>query len=368
MTRLIVDGHLDLAMNALDYERDQTLTVEQIRKREHPGTDDGRGRCTVTLDAMAKANVRLCVATLIARCKPWIDPHRTISRHDCDWPAPAMAHAIAHAHLAYYQWLDKHGHIRLVRNRAALADHLKHIEAGDDRPVGVILTMECADPITTVPELDQWRELGLTTLMLAHFGKSRYAHGTPGEDADHPHDVDGPLSAAGRQLLAAMDQHNMPLDLTHLSDASLGEAVRVFAGPIYSSHSGARAVKDHPRNHTDEQLRTIIDRGGVIGLPLLNLFLSPDYQRDTDPDTVPLEKVADHADHICQLAGSVRHVAIGSDLDGGFGAEHTPHGLETIADLPKLADIFANRGYKDSDIDQIMGRNWCDFWLANLPV
>ena len=82
----IVDGHLDLATNALEYERDQTLPVEVLRQREEAGVQDGRGRAGVSLPELRASHTPLVVATLVARAKPWIDPSRTLKRGG-DWPA-----------------------------------------------------------------------------------------------------------------------------------------------------------------------------------------------------------------------------------------------------------------------------------------
>jgi membrane dipeptidase len=123
------------------------------------------------------------------------------------------------------------------------------------------------------------------------------------------------------------------------------------------------------RMHTDQQLRMILERGGVVGLTLFNAHLVADYRRPphSEPDSVSLSHVVDHADHICQIAGSAGHVAIGSDLDGGFGCEHTPRGIDTIADLPRLASVLHDRGFADDDVAGFLGGNWLRFWRSALP-
>src|SRR5690606_6805175 len=131
-----------------------------------------------------------------------------------------------------------------------------------------------------------------------------YAHGTPSEDADNVRDVDGPLTDVGRALLPIMHELGMPLDLTLLSDTSFFEAVERFEGRVYSSHTACRALCDRQRNHGDDMLRLIVERGGVVGMPLYNAFLGHDRP-------VTLDRVVDHVDHVCQLAGSAEHVGIG---------------------------------------------------------
>jgi membrane dipeptidase len=98
-------------------------------------------------------------------------------------------------------------------------------------------------------------------------------------------------------------------------------------------------------------------------------MLYPDFVEEVTPNTVAsLETVVNHIDHICQLAGNARHVAIGSDLDGEFGTEQTPHDVNTIADLQKLPPILRRRGYSETDIEAIMHGNWVRFFQRALPA
>jgi membrane dipeptidase len=113
----------------------------------------------------------------------------------------------------------------------------------------------------------------------------------------------------------------------------------------------------------DEQIKALIQRGAVIGAAFDNWMIKPGWVRFvSDPKTVCLEDIADHTDHICQLAGNAKHCGIGSDLDGGFGKEQSPSDLDTIADLPRFADILERRGYPKEDIEGIMYRNFVDFF------
>jgi len=208
--------------------------------------------------------------------------------------------------------------------------------------------------------------------MLSHTADSPYAFGTPPWDAQEnvPGASQGPLTDKGRALLGHMSDLAMPLDLTHLCDASFFEAVDRFDGAVYASHSNCRALVNKPRQLTDEQLKIIVERDGLIGVVLCNSMLreAPPAMRDTlGHDHVGLDAVAEHIDHICQLAGDAEHVAIGSDLDGGFGREWSPRQIDTIADLHTLEDVLAKRGMTDDDITRIMHGNWVMFWRRWLP-
>jgi len=348
-----IDGHLDLAMNALLYERDQTLPLTDIRGRESEMNADEPGIATVTLPELQAANVRLVMATIIARTRPWVGPERRPTRYNIDWPAPAMTEAMAFAQLSYYLRLQQSDAIRMIGSAA----DLDTLWQGPTGPLGMVLLMEGADPIVHPDDLSGWVDMGLRVLGLAHYGQARYACGTP--NPDDPRAPDGPLTDLGRSLLDEMVKHNLLLDLSHLSDRSHDEAAERYAGPICASHSACRAIADNPRQITDAQIKRIASRGGVVGLPLYNPMLKGDgvSNRPSRGD-VSLSKVIDHIDHVCHCAGSDAHVAIGSDLDGGFGRDGIPQEMDSAADLQKLPQALSGRGYSDDAISRICHGNW----------
>jgi membrane dipeptidase len=156
-----------------------------------------------------------------------------------------------------------------------------------------------------------------------------------------------------------MEKLGILLDLTHLSDEAFWQTIDCFGGTVLASHNNCRALVSHQRQFDDKQIRAVIARDGVIGVALDNWMLRAGWTRGAkDNERVTLALVADHIDHICQLAGNGHHAAIGSDLDGGFGREQSPSDLDTIADLQRLTEILSNRGYRDEDIAGIMHGNW----------
>lgn len=372
MKHLIIDGHLDAAINALREERDQMLPVSEIREREKAIPKDKRGTSTVSFAEMKRCRVPLCITTVLARAKPWIDPARCISGLDCDFPSQDMAYAFAMGQLAYYRELERRGDVAIIESRSELDAHWSRWEAGDaDAPVGLVLTMEGADPITEPAQVAHWHDLGLRSVFLAHYGHSHYACGTPAIDRPESHEQDGPLTARGYELLKEMAKINMPLDMTHLSDTSFWDAAKAYDGPVYSSHTNCRVLADDPRQFTDEQIRFIIQRGGVLGLSAHFAMIKGGFTGDAcrcDPLSVTMEDMANHIDHICQLAGSAKHICIGSDLDGGFGAERCPVGLDSCEDLHKLGPIMAQRGYSDADIADFYHGNWLRLLRRVLPA
>lgn len=156
----------------------------------------------------------------------------------------------------------------------------------------------------------------------------------------------------------------MILDVSHLCDESFWEAVDLFQGPIWASHSNCRTLVPHNRQLADPQIKTLVERGAVIGYALDGWMLVPGWVRGkTTPQSAALnlERVIDHIDHVCQIAGNARHSGIGSDLDGAFGREQSPADLATIADLTHLSELLKARGYQEEDIRQIMHGSFLRF-------
>jgi membrane dipeptidase len=357
----IFDAHLDLAWNALSYNRDLTLTVEQLRQRETGMTDQrSRGNVTLTLPELKRARVAACVGTLIARVNPSVAPEKGFSRTDLDYAHPYIASAVVHGQLAWYRIFEKQGYLKCIESATALESHWNQWQRDENNtPIGLILSMEGADPIRTPAHLEDWFEQGVRAIGLAHYGQGRYAGGT-GSDM--------PLTPEGVELLRVMHGLGMILDVTHLCDKSLYQAVDAFPGPILASHHNCRAIVDNARQLSDDQIRLLIGRQAVIGVALDVCMIDPVWFKERSNKEIPLARLADHIDHICQLAGGAKHTALGTDLDGGFGREETPCDLDTCADLHKLESILLQRGYSDQDLDNIFFRNWLDFFLKNLPA
>jgi membrane dipeptidase len=162
-------------------------------------------------------------------------------------------------------------------------------------------------------------------------------------------------------LLQEMERLDIILDVTHLCDDSFREALDHFNGTVWASHSNCRALVPHNRQFSDEHIRELIGRDAVIGAAFDAWMLFPGWVRgETTPQAanVTLETVAEHIDHICQIAGNARHCMIGSDLDGAFGREQCPSDVQTIADLASVPGVLRARGYSDEDVRQISHRNF----------
>lgn len=363
---LLIDAHLDLAWNALSFDRDLTESTAEINARECGMTDtNGRGRATVALPEMRRGNVAVCLATLIAHSRPDLRPSDGHKRTSLEFRSPTAACAIAQGQLAYYQLLEEQGQMRMLRSVADLNAHWDEWVAGsissaaDQSPIGYILAMEGADAIVEPAQAEFWFDRGLRAVGPVHYGHNQYAHGT-GES--------GPLTEAGVALLREFERLGIVLDATHLSDEGFFQAIDVYGGPVIASHQNCRALVPGARQFTDEQLRLLIKRNAVIGAAFDNWMIVPNWKTGQTPRTdATLEKLADHVDHISQLAGTHRHCAIGTDLDGGYGTEQSPIEIETIADVQRFADVLARRGYSQVAIDDVFHGNWLRFFIENLP-
>ncbi len=358
---LIVDGHLDLAMNALQGNRDLLVSAYTTRITEAGKPGKGQAQGTVALPEMRQGRVALSFVTVIARSAGRPAAH-------IDFASPVQAYAIAQSQLAYYRALERGSHARLITNRAELDRHLAEWEAWeagaapddeDTPPLGFILLMESADPILRPEQLEAWVRDGLRMIGPAHGGPGRYAGGTGTELG---------LTDLGRALLTEMERLGVLLDLTHLSDEAFWEAMERFGGPVLASHSNCRALVPNQRQFTDEQFQAIAERDGVVGVLLGCSDLVPGWVVGARHNGhVTLDQLVDHIDRICQLTGSTRHVAIGSDLDGGVGSDEFPRDVDTIADLQLLPELLQARGYAEDDVAAIMHGNWLRYLRAVWP-
>ena len=346
---LIIDAHLDLSWNALQGNRDLLRSAYTIRTQEVGTPGKGRALGTVAFPDMRQGRLAVSVVTLFARSTGQPAPH-------ADYASPVQSYGVAQGQLAYYRALEHEGHIRIIADRANLDSHIADWEtwegAGSDEtpPLGFVISMEGADPILKPDQLEEWVGGGLRLLGLTHYGPGRYAGGTGTELG---------LTELGPPLLAEMQRLGVTLDLTHCSDQAFWEALEHYEGLVLASHNNCRALVPHQRQFSDEQLRAIFERDGVIGAAFDAWMLQPGWvSGQSTNEAVTLNTVVDHMDHVCQLAGNSRHAGIGTDLDGGYGREQSPCDLDTIADLQKIAGLLADRGYNDDDITAIMHGNW----------
>lgn len=345
---LIVDAHQDIAYNALCFGRDYRRSVRETRSLERNGDVPAQnGTATSALPDAILGRVGVVFATLFtapAQTKP--------APWDKLWyKTPKEAHDLALRQWDYYQRLaDETEKVRLITTARDLDAVLATWADGvpmDKHQQGMALLMENADPILEPQQFEEWYARGVRIVGLAWQG-TRYCGGT-----GQP----GGLTALGRELLDVMAGLNAILDLSHMAEESFLEAVDRYPGVMIASHSNPRRFANTDRHLSDEMIRLLAERDGVIGVVLYNRFLSNDWRAGDPKRDVPLATALDAIDHICQITGSAAHVGIGSDFDGGFGAESIPDGLDTVTDLLKIADGLRERSYNDADIEGVMSQN-----------
>lgn len=354
---LIIDGHEDIAYNALEWGRDIRRSAYTIREQE-ANNPNPNGIAMAGLPELRRGGVGLIFGVIflfpLGNTTPIDDCHSQSYR------TAEEAHRAGQGQLAYYRTLAEEPGVSLIQNQRDLQRVLTAWEqsSADDpqRPLGIVPLLEGADAIRTPAEAAQWFADGLRIVGLAWSG-TRYSGGTR---------APGPLTPAGKELLTEMERVGLILDTSHLAEESFWQALQSFHGPVIASHSNCRIFTPTDRHLSDDMIRALAERDSVIGVMPVNAFLDGTWSRD-NRFQISLADVVRHIDHICQLTGTTRHVGIGTDVDGGFGREETPVELDTIADIAKLADALKHKGYREEDVVGIMGGNWRRFLAQALP-
>jgi len=342
---MIIDAHLDLAFNAVGSGADLRLPLPALRQSLYGQQASARSATpTVSLPALRAADARVVFGTLFV-----LKETLTFNVGGPTYTTAAEANAQGWAQMRYYHDLAQQGEITLVTDQATLERAL----AGDAPQPGLVPLMEGADPIRNPNELGVWGEAGLRIIGLA-WSATRYSGGTG---------APGPLTSAGRALVQAMRAHRFALDVSHLSDESFWEALDLHDGPVLASHANCRAFVPTDRHLSDDMIRALAERGGVIGVIPYTKFLTHTWT--SEAERAPMDALVRHIEHICDLVGDTQHVGIGSDFDGGFGAESLPVGIDSIGDLGNIGDALRALGWGNEDIAGVMGGNWAR-WLWSM--
>ena len=354
--KFIIDIHLDLSMNAIEWNRDLTQSVLQINAQEKDLIDKpDRGKATVSLQAMREGNIGFCVATQIAR---YVKSNNPLP----GWNSPTQAWAQTQGQLAWYRAMEKAGEMIQIIDKKGLQNHLDLWSSSKpNKPIGYLLNLEGADSIVTLDHLHRAYKQGLRAIGPAHYGPGTYAHGTNSE---------GGLGTKGKELLNEIEKLNMILDVTHLCNQSFWEAIDHYNGKMWASHSNCRSLVPNQRQFSNLQIKELIARKAIIGMAFDAWMMIPKWQKgisDPKKSGLVIETIIDHIDHICQLSGNSNHIALGTDLDGGFGKEQCPYDLETISDLQKMDVLLKKRGYSENDIQKILNQNAINFLMGALP-
>lgn len=358
---LFLDAHQDIAWNMQQLGRDYRRPVAETRALEvnHPNIVE-TGNTLLGLPEYNQAGLAIVFGTLFALRS---DPKNANEFHQ-------GYHSIAEAHEQYSSQMDFYQRyasenpdvFRLILSKTELRDHLALWREPSDtlKPVGLIILMEGAEGIVSLDELPEWWARGVRTIGLAWQG-NQYCGGT-----GQP----GPLTPAGYDLIDAMAEIGFVLDISHMDEPAAFQCLERYPGQIIVSHANASSlVKGYVGNRllSDNLIKALFERDAVIGVVPCNGFLNRDWLQDGGKAAVSLSKVAEQIDYLCQLAGDALHVGIGTDFDGGFGLEHVPAEIETVADLPKLLPFLSCLGYSENDQAAIASGNFLRVIESALP-
>jgi membrane dipeptidase len=355
---IVVDAHEDIAYNAICYGRDYRINAWEKRRIE-AGTDVAQkaGEATVGLPDAILGRVALVFATVfVAPAKPQPTPWDKLQ-----YKTPQQAERLALQQLDYYRRIaDECDRVQIIETQAHLDSVLTSWEPDKElveHRQGLVLLMESADPIIEPKQFEDWYARGVRVVGPAWAG-TRYSGGT-----GQP----GPLTDLGRELLEHMQSLNAILDLSHMAEAAFLESLDRYSGQVIASHSNPRRFVNTDRHLSDEMIRRLAERGGVMGIVLFNRFLKEGWAKADGKTAVSYSVPLDAIDNVCQLTGSAAHAAIGSDFDGGFGAESIPDGIETVTDLWHIGESLKARGYSEEDVTAIMGGNMLNILRQSLP-
>ena len=347
---MIVDGHLELAFDAVVNGRNQQQPLPALRSREkgrHPA-----GVATFTLPALQDAGLGLVFGTIFAQ--PALRYTAETGYHN-----QTQAHQLAMTQLDYYHRLaDENDTIRLVRSQAELTAVTE--SEGSERPyLGIVPLLKGADPIRQPEELELWAERGVRIVGLA-WDDTAYASGFQRGSRFG-------LTKAGHQLLEIMADFSLAADLSGLSEKAALDVLDRYPGPLLASHRGVRALVPDERNLSDKQIALLGERDGVMGVPLYNLLLRRSHRHGEHKELVTLDHLVAHIDHICQVLGDAAHVGIGSGLGGRFGAADLPLGVNSVAEITTIGVALKQRGYGEGEVTAVLGQNWLRFLSGCLP-
>ncbi|MCA9898044.1 MAG: membrane dipeptidase [Ardenticatenaceae bacterium] len=349
---MIIDGHLELAYDAVVNGRSHQNLLADLRareKRRHPA-----GIATLTLPALAEAGVGLALGTIFA-------PPAAKRTSEFGYHTQQQAEQMAQAQLDYYHRLaDENETIRLMRSQSELAAVVESWEG--ERPfLGIVPLLKGADPIREPEAVEMWFERGVRLIGLA-WDDTAYASGFLRGSRFG-------LTKAGHQLLEIMADFGLFADASHLSEKAFFELLDSYPGPLIATQSNARAlVPDSERHLSDTQIMRLGERGAVIGVSPYNPLLRRGHRHGDPKQLLTVENVVAHIDHICQVLGDAAHVGLGSGLGGPFGAADLPTGMDSVLDLAAIGTGLKERGYGAGEITAVLYQNWLRLLQNALPV
>ncbi len=352
MRRILIDAHEDIAYSALTFNRDYSKSAADTRKTElFTEIPNRNGQTMLGYADWQKANVGIIFSTLFVMHKRY---------QQGDWEKMVFtnfqeARTLLQQQVDFYSRLEDDLPEKFVLLRTT-SDYQNHWERLNNStctsyPIGMVLLMEGAEGLKHPQEIENWYQQGVRIVGPSWAG-GRFSGGIY---------ESGGLTNDGRLLLEIMLDLGMGVDVAHMGEKAVHQTLDIYEGVVLCSHANSKSLlngQGGDRHLTDEIIRKISERDGVMGIVPYNQFLLANWTKSCARDKVTLEHYANHIDHICQITGSARHVAIGTDFDGGYGYPDVPLELNTIGDLPQVDAILATRGYNQNEISAIFALNW----------
>lgn len=345
----LVDSHLDLAENVTLFGRDLTLSVAELRVIEKRT----KSQATVSLPELERGGIAVVFATVTAGFLA-ADVGENFEPRSAIYHTAEEAEAQALTQINLYETWEKQGRIRLLKSVSDLEHHLQLWQ--NDRKPGLVMLMEGADPIVHVRDLPTWWQRGLRMIGLT-FGDTKYGTGVRGGSSTFKH---GGLTPEGFELLRSMADLGFIWDISHLAEEGIWQGLDLNFPCVCASHANVRALTPTDRHLSDDVIRAMAERDGVMGLVLYNSFIEPRWKQDKSI-TVTLDDLGRQANYMANLSGW-DHVGIGSDLDGGFGLEESPIEIDNVADLNKVGSVVPAEMR-----DAVLSTNWLNFLRSCLP-
>ena len=351
----IIDSHEDLAYESLYGGFDYTRSAADNRKYYNGPEKFG---CTIGWPELQEGGVGIIFGTVFIT--PPNDGNGGQKNRETIYVTEEDFHAAVCAQLDFYDRLagEHPDQFRRILSRADYDAVVKDWteQPGSEHPVGLVTLLEGAEGLRSFDDLSLYYERGVRLIGPVWAG-GRWCAGTKSRD------MKDALTDDGKTLLRKMSAQGFILDVSHMKNRSAMDSLDYYDGVAAASHVNCSALLPGfpvERHFNDETIKMLIGHDGVMGVVPFNFFLSSKWTEGpkTPRNTVTLDTVADHIDHICQLAGHSRTAAIGTDFDGGFGYPEIPLEMNDISDLQKLAAVLERRGYTEEDIENIFHRNW----------
>ncbi len=360
----LIDSHEDFSYNMLNFGRDYRRSVEETRRLESTTSiPQWNGQTLLGAAEYQQGQVRIIFSTLFLSPRD----QNTPAWEPLSYPDFSTFRKLTHDQIDAYErlWDQSPELFAPVRHKRELHRVLNTWEQTNTpslpHPTGMVMLIEGAEGISNPAELEEYWHRGVRMIGLV-WGGGRLCGGTRNP---------GKFTSEGLAFLDVMAEYGFTLDISHMSEESALEALDRYEGPVAATHANARALlRTDPRQRhlSDIVIRQLVERDGVMGVIPFNHFLNPDWSPSDPRESIRLEHLAAHIDHVCQLAGNSHHVGIGTDFDGGFGYPAVPLEINTIADLQKLDPILQQRGYSPEDVQNILGANWLQHLERTLPA